>query len=81
VLLVLSGAVKKVTLHRKKVSETTLLRPDDLFFPLKKYTRLYGDPLSARNRSSGHRVCEVEGVRGVCGIDLLSIRQREHHHL
>jgi hypothetical protein len=42
-----------------------LKRPSDKFFPLKKYRRLFGDPLSAKNKKLKHVVSVVDGIRGV----------------
>lgn len=61
------GNIKKVTLHTKKFDETTLLRPDDDFYPLAKYIRLFGDPSLPANRKRKHVVTKVGGVRGAVG--------------
>jgi hypothetical protein len=60
----LQGGIRKVSVHKKRVSERTLFKPDDLFYPLKKYRRLFGDPTHPRNKASKHVVCIMNGVRG-----------------
>jgi len=46
--------------HRKEFDETTLLRPDDLFYPIKKYRRIFGDV----DKKKGHVITKVNGIKG-----------------
>ncbi len=42
-----------------------MVRPADDFWPLARYTKKFGDPLSSRNRKLGHVKTVAEGVAGV----------------
>ncbi len=65
----MAGNVRKVSIHKKKVSQRMLFRPDDLFYPLKKYIRLFGHP---DQNKKGHTITKVDGVRGLLVILKLS---------
>lgn len=41
------------------------MKPDDVFWPLRKYWDKFGDPDSAANRKRGHRVSTIKGHHGV----------------
>ncbi len=69
-----TGNVKRVSVHSKEFDETTLMKPDDLFYPLAKYTRLFGDPTLPANRKRKHVVSKVSGVRGLPGAVRFSSR-------
>jgi len=63
-VLVAADHVKSVKFHKKRINKLELCRPDDLFYPMKKYVRLFGHPSLPKNKNAGHRVSMVEGVRG-----------------
>eukprot|EP00959_Pyramimonas_sp_CCMP1952_P166629 3482653-Pyramimonas_sp.AAC.1 len=39
--------------------------PEDLFYPMQRYTKLFGDPRSKENKDKGHKVSEKYGTIGV----------------
>ena len=60
-----SGGVKKVTLKRKRFNQTSLIRPEDAFYPIARYEKKYGSPLLQKNKALGHKVAKIDGVKGV----------------
>jgi hypothetical protein len=57
--------VNKVHLTKSKFKQSTLDRPEDDFYPINRYRKRFGDPRSAKNRALNHKICFVEGHRGV----------------
>ncbi|CAK0841909.1 unnamed protein product, partial [Prorocentrum cordatum] len=57
------GGKKKLT--HEEYDDDKLLMPEDLFYPMQRYTKLFGDPRSKENKDKGHKVSEKYGTIGV----------------
>ena len=60
-----SGGVSKLHLKQTTAHKQSLVRPEDDFYPLETYTRLFGCPKDSRNKKRGHRISCINGIRGV----------------
>ena len=61
----LLGGVKKSTIKQQLARDVELLPPADQFLPLASYSKKYGNPRSVENKKRKHKVCTINGVRGV----------------
>lgn len=52
--------LKQTTAHKQ-----SLVRPEDDFYPIEVYTRLFGCPKDSKNKKRGHRISIINGIRGV----------------
>ena len=52
-------------MRNSKSQKSQLIRPDDDFWPLKRYKSKYGDPRDPANRKKGHVVSYQDGMKGV----------------
>ena len=57
--------VKKVNLKRSRISMTSLIHPDDLFFPMRRYRKQFGSPSKPCNKKLGHKISVIDGVKGI----------------
>ncbi|CAK0847583.1 unnamed protein product, partial [Prorocentrum cordatum] len=61
-----SGRKTKQRFHvrKKRYQNRFLEKPDDLFYPMAQYRKLFGDPKLPKNKALNHVVCVMEGIRG-----------------
>eukprot|EP00973_Karenia_brevis_P001305 177924-Karenia_brevis.AAC.1 len=55
----------QVAVKTQKYKDCELLKPEDPFWPLARYKRKFGNPMSHTNRKLGHKVATVNGHKGV----------------
>lgn len=56
---------KRVSVKSQRFQESSLIRPDDDFWPWQRYKKKFGSPDMPRNRELGHRRAVVDGHKGV----------------
>jgi len=57
--------VKKQTLKQKTGRQQSLIPPKNPFLLYDIYVKKYGDPKDPKNKKRGHKVVEIDGIRGV----------------
>jgi hypothetical protein len=60
-----SAGLKSIRVSKQNIRETSLIRPDDAFWPINRYRKKFGSPNAPQNKKLNHASAIVDGVKGV----------------